>query len=114
MICDCEYEKKCDCAEKYDGCSREDMLMQIKAYDFSLTDLTLYCDTHPEDTKAIYMHNQYAKAKKDLSDKYQKVYGPLTSDFPCNKWRWIEQPWGALWLEANYLPIEAIWTSLYN
>ena len=30
---------------------------------------------------------------KDLKDKYQKMYGPLTIFYPCNKWRWLEQPW---------------------
>ena len=31
--------------------------------------------------------------KVKLKDKYQKVYGPLTIEYPCNKWRWLEEPW---------------------
>ena len=34
-----------------------------------------------------------AEELKDLEDKYQKVYGPLTINYPCNKWRWLEEPW---------------------
>ena len=37
---------------------------------------------------------------KDLKDKYQKMYGPLTIFYPCNKWRWLEEPWP--WERGNY------------
>ena len=37
---------------------------------------------------------------KELKDKYQKVYGPLTINFPCNKWRWLEEPWVSFGLEV--------------
>ena len=78
------------------GCSditREEMLQQIKCYTFAVIDLALYLDTHVDDAKALCLHRKYAKELKDLRDKYQKVYGPLTIEFPCNKWRWIEEPW---------------------
>ena len=31
--------------------------------------------------------------EKILSDKYQRVYGPLSIYCPCNSWRWLENPW---------------------
>ena len=37
---------------------------------------------------------------KDLKDKYQKVYGPLSIYYPCNKWRWLEEPWP--WERGNF------------
>ena len=37
---------------------------------------------------------------EELKEKYQKVYGPLTINYPCNKWRWLEQPWP--WERGNY------------
>lgn len=73
--------------------TREEMLMKIREYNFSIVELALYLDTHPDDKKAICMHNEYTKAVKDLEDKYQKVYGPLTIKYPCKKWRWLEEPW---------------------
>ena len=48
---------------------------------------------HPQDDKALCLHRKYCKQAKDLKDKYQKVYGPLTINYPCNKWRWLEEPW---------------------
>ena len=79
---------------------RQEMIDQIKALDFAIIELGLYLDTHPEDQKALCMHREYCKQVKDLKDKYQKMYGPLTIFYPCNKWRWIEEPWP--WERGNY------------
>ena len=71
----------------------DEMLQQIRCYDFAINELALYLDTHPDDDKALCLHRKYAKEAKELKDKYQKVYGPLTINYPCNKWRWLEEPW---------------------
>jgi len=84
--CSCE----CTC-ENND--TREEMLKKIKCYNFAIIELALYLNTHPDDEKAICLHNSYSKTLRDLKDKYQKVYGPLTIFYPCNKWRWLEEPW---------------------
>lgn len=75
------------------NCEREKMLMEIRELDFSIIELGLYLDTHPEDQKALCLWRKYVKELKDLKDKYQKVYGPLSIYYPCNKWRWLEEPW---------------------
>ncbi len=74
-------------------CPRQEMLNAIKSYRFAVIELGLYLDTHSNDTRALCLHRQYANELKDLCDKYQKVYGPLTIEYPCNKWRWLEGPW---------------------
>lgn len=74
-------------------CEMEKMLMEIKELNFAVIELGLYLDTHPEDQRALCLHRKYVKELKDLKDKYQKVYGPLSIYFPCNKWRWLEEPW---------------------
>ncbi len=79
---------------------RREMINQIKSYDFAINELALYLDTHPEDEKALCLHRRYCKEVKELKDKYQKVYGPLTINYPCNKWRWLEEPWP--WERGNY------------
>lgn len=73
---------------------REEMIMRIRELDFAIVELGLYLDTHPEDQRALCLHREYTKQVKELKDKYQKVYGPLTIYYPCNKWRWLEEPWG--------------------
>ena len=79
------------CCEK--KCERNEMLENIKCLKFAIIELGLYLDTHPDDSKALCLYREYAKQLKDLTDKYQKVYGPLTIFYPCNKWRWLEEPW---------------------
>ena len=73
--------------------TREEMLQNIKCLNFAIIELGLYLDTHPDDEKALCLHIKYCKDYRELTDKYQKVYGPLTINFPCNKWRWLEEPW---------------------
>lgn len=93
MNCNCEQpERMVDCE------ARREMIEQIRCYDFAITELALYLDTHPEDEKALCLHRKYCKQAKELKDKYQKVYGPLTIQYPCNKWRWLEEPWGSFGL----------------
>ena len=91
-----------ECSSQNDCCTlscpenentRAEMLNEINCLDFEIQEIALYLDTHPDDEKALCLHNKYCKEYRDLTDKYQKVYGPLTINYPCNKWRWLETPW---------------------
>lgn len=86
--------RHCSCSScECNNASRREMLEQIKAYNFAVIELGLYLDTNPNDERALCLHNNYTKTLKELKDKYQKVYGPLSIYYPCNKWRWLEEPW---------------------
>lgn len=73
--------------------TRCEMLQNIRSLSFAVVELTQYLDTHPDDRKALALHREYANKLHSLKEKYQRVFGPLTIDFPCNKWRWLEGPW---------------------
>ena len=88
-----------DCCHDNDN-TREMLMKKIKCYNFAVVELAQYLDTHPDDERAICLHNNYCKKLKDLKDKYQKVYGPLSIYYPCNKWRWLEEPWP--WEGGNF------------
>lgn len=79
---------------------KEEMLMQIRELKFAVVELAEYLDTQPDDRRALCLHNEYARKLRDLEDKYQKMFGPLTIYCPCNKWRWLEEPWP--WEGGNY------------
>ena len=81
VSCECKNEKQLK------------MLKEIKCLEFAIVELAQYLDTHPSDEKALCLHNKYCKELKELKDIYQKIYGPLTINYPCNKWRWLEEPW---------------------
>ena len=87
--CNCDENMDLDCQNE----TRAEMLNKIKCMQFAIVELAQYLDTHPDDEKALCLHNKYCRELKDLEDKYQKVYGPLTINYPCNKWRWLEGPW---------------------
>ena len=89
-------EKSCCEIRKH----KEEMLHNIKCLNFSVIELALYLDTHPDDRKALCLHRKYTNELKDLKDKYQKMHGPLDFYFPCNKWRWLEEPWP--WERGNF------------
>ena len=80
------------CCKKRDEMG-EKMLNEIRCLMFAITDISEYLNTHPNDRKAICLHREYCQQLKDLSDKYQRIYGPLSIYFPCNSWRWLEEPW---------------------
>ena len=92
-----------DCSEPertVDCDLRREMIENTRCLDFAINELALYLDTHPDDEKALCLHRKYCKEAKELKDKYQKVFGPITINFPCNKWRWIEEPWP--WERGNF------------
>ena len=83
---DCNYKCNCGCNEPEEvmptmempehkecprDCKREEMAMKIRELDFALVELGLYLDTHPDDRRALCLHNNYARQVKDLKDKYQ-------------------------------------------
>ncbi len=80
-------ERKIDCNRK------EELLSEIQCHEFAINELALYLDTHPEDQRALCLHRKYCNELKPMKDMYQRVYGPLTINYPCNKWRWLEEPW---------------------
>ncbi len=88
------------CRCKDNDYTREELMEKIKCYNFAIIELALYLDTHPNDERALCLHNSYSKTYRDLKDKYQKVYGPLSIYYPCNKWRWLEEPWP--WEGGNF------------
>ena len=49
----------CECNNEITN--REDLAMQIKAYQFAVTDIALYLDTHPEDERALCLHREYTR-----------------------------------------------------
>lgn len=89
--CGCSTNQEMCCDERRR--TRQEMLNNIRCLNFAIVELAEYLDTHPDDRKAICLHREYCQQYRELTDSYQKVYGPLTINFPCNKWRWLEEPW---------------------
>ena len=63
----------CECEEFNQ--TKEEMMDRIKGLNFAIIELGLYLDTHKDDERALCLHRKYAKEYRELTDKYQKVYG---------------------------------------
>ena len=75
---------------------REALLYQLMQYKFALIELNLYLDTHPNDVEMIKLYNNYLNIEKQMCNKYESMYGPLTVDsnyLDKNMWEWKNSPW---------------------
>ena len=73
--------------------SKKELLNKVQSLAFAINELALYLDTHPNDEKAIKLHNQYTREYRTAYEEYQRKYGPLSIYCPCNSWRWLANPW---------------------
>lgn len=73
---------------------REIMMKKLSSYQFTIDDLQLYLDTHPNDEKTIEKLNETIAEFTPFKDKFESLYGPLTADENSqNRWCWIKAPW---------------------
>lgn len=71
------------------------MLMQkIKQLDFTLKELNLYLDTHPNCRSALAMFQKYKSLRDSAVNDYTKNYGPIVPEQSSNPthWDWIDSP----------------------
>lgn len=71
------------------------LLSRIKKYDFTLKELNLYLDTHPECRRALAMFRKYSELRKNAADEFSRRFGPLTPDRSSDteRWTWVDDPW---------------------
>ena len=72
-----------------------ELMCMIMKYDFAADELVLFLDTHPNDLKALEMHEAVCKKTMKLKEMYTNKYGPITTnDVKSTKtWTWIDSPW---------------------
>ncbi len=74
---------------------RGTLLRKIGAASFGMTDIQLYLDTHPNDTKALALYDNYREKYVTLVGEFGRKYGPLTAingDYG-GRWQWVDDPW---------------------
>ncbi len=70
-------------------------LGDLMALDFTIKELNLYLDTHPDDTEAFEMLKSVIALAKEGHKKFVKMCGPLTvKDLEYSaKFDWLDAPW---------------------
>lgn len=65
---------------------------QLGAVQFSLWELHLYLDTHPDDLSALALYNKYKEKCEKLTDEYIEQCGELYSNGNPGV-SWLKDPW---------------------
>ena len=74
------------------------MQKKIQAYEFTLTDVILYLDSHPNCPDGLEYYRKHKAMLEKAVAEYEKTYGPLTAMGVCDdekKWTWATTafPW---------------------
>lgn len=74
---------------------KDKLLKTIQMYSFTIDELVLYLDTHPNCTEALEYYHKYNKLRKEAIEEYNRLCGPITSrQVKSNeKWTWVHEPW---------------------
>lgn len=73
-----------------------ELLQEIYECEFTLVDINLYLDTHPEDERALADYNCYAHQLRTLKKTFVREFGPFenfgnsTSE---DYFKWVSQTW---------------------
>lgn len=70
------------------------LMTKIKQYDFTLKELNLYLDTHPNCRRALAMFQKYRKLREEAVREYNEKFGPITPEqnLSTQRWAWIDEP----------------------
>lgn len=68
---------------------------ELMALDFAAHDLSLYLDTHPDDTEAFGVYKELLKLAEQGRKRYAALYGPLkkTAFADAERYTWVNGPW---------------------
>lgn len=73
---------------------RERMLRRLASYDFAVTELHIYLDTHPDDTSAAETLRSFESKSDQMRSEFESKFGPLSPmNESGNRWAWISDPW---------------------
>lgn len=77
--------------------SRSELMHLINVASFSVDDVKLFLDTHPDNKEALDYFREYSDLRNHALNEYARHFGPLTIDTAtasCSDyWNWINEPW---------------------
>lgn len=71
------------------------LLQQLQTLNFAVVELGEYLDTHPEDTDAAALFDQYVAKYAEALQRYEKHCRPMTqmATILSGKYNWTDGPW---------------------
>ena len=77
-------------------CEQSKLLHEINILSFTIVELTLFLDTHPDNQEAMRHFDYYNRLKKDIYEEYNNMFGPLSLNQAkgrTQEFQWTMQPW---------------------
>lgn len=69
-------------------------LCELMALGFTLNELGLYLDTHPQDKAALALYLDYVKLAKEGKQRYEAMFGPVQqTNVTAAGFTWVNDPW---------------------
>lgn len=75
---------------------RYDLICQIGKISFTMDELRIFLDTHPDCREALERFDKLAERRSVLIRKFEESYGPMNfyNNNSCSReWRWVDAPW---------------------
>lgn len=74
---------------------KEDLMNLIQSTNFTVIELGLYLDTHPECPCGLAAYEDYSELLKKAVKIYERKYEPLSIYGVENdgSWDWVQSPW---------------------
>ena len=69
-------------------------LCELMALGFTINELGLYLDTHPDDSEALTLYTRYVQLFQEGRSRYESMYGPLQQTAVTEAgYTWLNDPW---------------------
>ena len=69
-------------------------LCELMALGFTINELGLYLDTHPDDSEALTLYTKYVQLFQEGRSRYESMYGPLQQTAVTEAgYTWLNDPW---------------------
>lgn len=74
---------------------KDKLFRTIQMYGFSIDEIVLYLDTHPNCQKALNYYHKYNSLRREAVEEYNRLYGPLDAKqvLSRDEWTWTRDPW---------------------
>lgn len=78
-------------------------LAELMALDFVTHEMSLYLDTHKNDTEAFKTWKRFAALAAEGRKRYTEMYGPIDHHDveSCSNWTWTNDPWPWEYMESG-------------
>lgn len=75
--------------------NKRKLLNRLRALDFSLIEIGLFLDTHPNNAKALAYFNKLNAEREKVNNEYTEKFGPLvmTDSKSADSWDWVKSAW---------------------